>query len=162
MDAIDLNENVLKSIQGTFTTKLVSGITCNKNDDNKSFTVNITGLDARIAKANTVKFDKAHMDNKKYSNIKINSDRSVQATMYASDVENTFLNTVYYLHFQFWDTNGKFLDTICVNVRFNETYVEQDDDEIDVNFLKDSGEYDITVTDLAGNQTFKSIKINNN
>ena len=159
IEAVDIEGNVIQSDYWPVRTKLVSGVTCNKNDSTKSFTVKITGLDSRIAKANTVKFDKAHMNNKIYTSIKINADRSVQATMSASDVESTFLNTVYYFHFQFWDSNGKFLDTICVNVRFNETYVEEDDEYVDINNLKDNGEYDITITDLAENQTFKNIKI---
>ena len=162
VEAAKEDGTVLQGENRTIRTKLVSGVSCVKNDSNKSFTVRITGLDSRIATANMVKFDKAHMDNKIYTYIPIYSDRSVQATMYASDVESTFIPTVYYFHFQFWDANGKHLDTICVNVRFNEIYDPNNDDILDINNFKDRGEYDMLITDLAGNQTFKSIKIANN
>ncbi len=158
VDAVDENGSILQSVSKNLKTKLFSNIECTKNAS--SFNVRVTGLDNRVKSVNTVKFDRLNPENKIYQNISIGNDRSLSGSMSAYDLGYGLRDTYYFLHFQLWDSNKNLLETICIDVEFGKDYVPRNNGNINVYSLTGSGEYDITVTDYAGNQTFKSIKIN--
>lgn len=159
VDAVDKDGNVLESVTNIIKTKYFADLKATRNDINKTFTLNLTGIDSRVKNVYGIEFTNAN--NHKYINTTINPDRSLTATFSALDVTGTLLNDYYYFHLQFYDEgNRNLLETVCCNIIFNSNYVKNETLPIDPYNLIQNGNYQIIVTDVAGNQTEKLITIN--
>ena len=157
VDAVNENGTTIQTATRDTRTKLISNITDEKNAD--SINVKLYGIDRRVARINSVKFNREHPNNKIYTNLNIKSDRTIEESMSAYELEPTLIDTYYFLHFQMWDSNNQLLEAICVNVEFGKDY-NPVNNQIDIYNLTQSGEYDITLVDVAGNVTKKSFIIN--
>lgn len=158
IEAIDENKNILDTITRSVKTKSFSSISAQKEGDN--FYVKISGIDSRMNVGYCCLWN-ANSNNQKYSYPVMNSDRSIELSFNAYDVDGTKCSGYYYFHLQLFSTSDSSLDEIVVmNVLFdNSKYIKFDDDNLNPEQLYNSGKYEITVTDLAGNQTKKNCTI---
>ena len=157
VEAIDINGIVLSAVERNVKTKFCKTITGTRNDTNKTFNIKITGIDSKIKSATCVGF--VDSNTHKSQNVSIKSDRSLSYTFSALNITSTLQNGYYYFHVQLWDANKKLVETICCNIIFNTNYIEGTSTNIDPYILTKNGNYQIIVTDLAGNKTEKNIVI---
>ena len=157
IEALDENKNVLSTLTRDVKTKYCTEINGVRNDTNKTFTINLRGIDSRIKSATCVGFIDSNTHKSK--NVSISSDRSLTYTFKALDITSTLQSGYYYFHVQLWDASQKLVETICCNIIFNSNYVVNNKalDPYDINI---NGNYQIIVTDFAGNVTEKNIILN--
>lgn len=158
VEAIDKNGKAIQSVSKTVKTKCFTGITAGKNGDN--FNVTITGIDSRVNIGYCALWH-AGTTTQKFSYPTMNSDRSISLSFNAYDVDGTKNSGYYYFHLQLFSNSDSSLnEVICMNIKFDGiTYVKSGFPVIDPNNLTYNGNYEIIVTDLAGNQTIKNCKI---
>lgn len=159
VEAIDENGNVLATKTRGIKTRLYSKLEGTKSSSG-TFSYTVYGLDSSIDKVEAIAF--TNNGNKVFQSPSINSDRSVKVTTTAQSITGTLQNGYYYFHLQLYDNEkGGVVETVCFNVKFNENFVESTDNSssIDVNNLTSNGNYQIIVTDLAGNKSEKTITI---
>lgn len=159
VEAIDEFGNVLDTKTRIVKTKLYSRLEASKNTSG-SFTYTVYGIDSSIDKVEAVAF--TNEGNKIHQPLSINSNRTVTVNTSAQSVTGNIQNGYYYFHLQLFDNEkGGVVDTACFNVKFNESFVESTNSfsNIDINNLTSNGNYQIIVTDFAGNKTEKTITI---
>lgn len=158
IEAIDINGKVLETVTRNVKTKMFSNITSTK-DNLGNFTVTLSGIDSSIDNAVAVGYTK--LENQITSYPSITSDRTVTVTFSAKSITGNLQNGYYYFHIQLYD-DGKVVDTACCNVIFEQNSTVQDISikSQDLYKLTSNGNYQIIVTDLAGNKTEKFISIN--
>lgn len=154
VEAIDENGNVLQSATRNVKTKMFSKITGTKNSSG-TFTVTLTGIDSSIDNVVAVAYTNLNNQNATYPSIK--SDRSLSVMFTAQAVTGTVENGYYYFHLQLYD-NGNLVDTACCNIIFK-TSSSTSSTGNTLYSLTSNGNYQIIVTDLAGNKTEKYITI---
>lgn len=155
VQAINENDEIIDSITRTIKTKCFSSISSRKEGDN--FYVTISGIDSRVNIGYLCLWNQ-NSSVQKVSYPQMNSDRSINLSFNAYDVDGKKCNGYYYFHLQLFnsDSNSNYNEVVVMNVMFDgKTYVKLDDDNIDPYELSQNGNYDITVTDLAGNITNK-------
>lgn len=154
VEAIDKNGSVLSKITSNVKTKYFKEIQAEKQGSN--FKVTLYGLDSKVTSA--LAYSYITTNNVKYYNVGINPDRSLTMNFSANDLTPNLSNGYYYFHIRLLN-NQNIIETVCCNVIFNTTYKENII-EIDPYNLIQTGNYQIIVTDLAGNSTTKDITIN--
>ena len=155
VEAVDSNGNVLDVKSQTIKTKYFSSINLEKGKDNVKITLN--GIDSIVKKAYGVGF--IDTNNPKYKDVSIDSDRKLTVEFSAYEFGNVISNGYYFFHIYLQDINGNTLEVACCNVIFGTSY-NKSSENIDVHNLTKNGNYQIIVTDLAGNKTEKNIIIN--
>lgn len=159
VEAIDENDNILKSVTEKVKTKHFKNLVAERSGDN--FKVKITGIDDNVKIKYVCLWNQNSDTNRKKYYPTINSDRSIELSFNAYDVDGTKCKGYYYYHIELYDkATGTLKETICMNVIFGDTYQKFDDDNIAPYNLSRSGNYEIIVTDLAGNKTKKYCTIN--
>lgn len=156
IEAIDENNNIIKTTERYIKTKYFSDIITRKEGDN--FYVKITGIDSRV------NIGYCSLWNQDTGTIKttypgMSSDRSLELRFNAYDVNGNKCYGYYYFHLQMWSAvDSSINDVLPMNVVFNRNYVKN---EITVNpyILENNGFYHIIVTDLAGNISEKTCAI---
>ena len=130
---------------------------CQKNSNN--YTVRVYGIDPNVNLVRICKFLRANMANPIYYD-SAPQNGYIEATLNANELSAGVLNDEYYfLHIQLYkDSLANLQDVICFNVIFNQEHQGMIS-PIDNNHLVENGNYEITVVDLAGNETKKYIKI---
>lgn len=159
VEAIDENGNVLATKTRGIKTRLYSKLEGTKSSSG-TFSYTVYGLDSSIDKVEAIAFTNA--GNKVFQYPSISSNRNVRVTTSAQSITGTLQSGYYYFHLQLYDNEkGGVVETVCFNVKFNENFVESDDtsSSINVNNLTTNGNYQIVVTDLAGNKSEKTITI---
>lgn len=159
VEAVDENGNVLDTKTRRIKTRLYSKLEGIKNSSG-TFSYTVYGIDSSIDKVEAISF--TNDSNKIFQFPSINSNRSVTVTVSAQDITGTLQNGYYYFHLLLYDNEkGGVVDTVCFNVKFNENIIESTNSSssIDVNNLTSNGNYQIIVTDFAGNETKKTITI---
>ena len=123
-----------------------------------SFTFTVYGIDPSIDSVTAVGF--TNQNNRIYQYPSIKSDRSVSVNFSGQTITGNLQTGYYYFHLQLYD-NGQVVDAVCCNVKFYENYIEptENSGKVDLYNLTSNGNYQILVTDLAGNQTEKLITI---
>ncbi len=123
VEALDKNNNVLKTISKESRTKYYKEIDTQKG--NGTFNVTLYGIDSRANRATATAFvDITGAGAKNYSNVTINQDRSLNFNFSAYDVSQTLGYKYFYFHIHLW--NGQtLLETVCCNVIFDTTYIEK-------------------------------------
>lgn len=154
VEAVDKDGNVIETQTKNVKTKYFSSINLEKSSTAAKIT--LSGIDSRVVKAYGVGF--IDTNNPKYKDITINSDRSLTVEFSAYEFGNTISNSYYYFHVNLLDTNGNILEVVCCNVIFGTSYTKGSE-SININNLTQNGNYQIIVTDLAGNVTEKNIVI---
>ena len=156
VEAIDKNGKVLQTVTRGIKTKLFSKIEATKNNSG-TFTVTVYGIDSSIDRVALVSFWNG--TNHVYAGANINSNRSVTTTFTAQAVTGSVQSGYYYFHVQLYDNErGGLIDTACCNIIFNQSYNGGGSTQNLYN-LTSNGNYQIIVTDLAGNQTEKCVTI---
>ena len=157
VEAIDKNGNILDSKTRNIKTKIYSKVECQKNSNN--YIVRVYGIDPNINLVRICKFLKSSIETPIYYD---SAPRNgyIEATLDASELSSAVINDEYYfLHIQLYkDSINNLQDVICFNIIFNQEYQGMINN-IDYNHLVENGNYEITVIDLAGNETKKNIKI---
>lgn len=157
VEAIDGDGNVLETVTRNIKTKMFSSIVAEKNSSG-TFRVTLYGIDSSID--NVVAVGYTNGNNQKASYPSINSNRSVTVNFSAQEITGTLQSGYYYFHLQLYDNDkGGVVDTACCNIIFNQTYTETTTTTLNPYNLTSNGNYQIIVTDLAGNKTTKSITI---
>ena len=158
VEAIDKDGRVIQSSSKTVKTKCFTDFIAGKNGD--TFNVTITGIDSRVNIGYCALWHEG-TTTQKFSYPAMNSDRSISLSFNAYDVDGTKNSGYYYLHLQLVSNSDPSLnEVICMNIKFDGiTYVKSGFPVINPNYLIHNGNYEITVTDLAGNQTIKNCKI---
>lgn len=156
VEALDSNNKVLGTITQNARTKYYKDIKAEKSGN--TFKVTLYGIDSRAN--NALAYGYVVAGDYKYFNVSINPDRSLTYTFSALDITPSVIDGYYYFHIQLLN-NQNFLETVCCNVIFNTTYKEEStgSEEINPYNLTSAGNYQIIVTDLAGNSTTKDITI---
>lgn len=155
VEALDINGNVLDEQTQKVKTKYFSSITLEKGLDNVRIT--LKGIDSIVSKAYSVGF--IDTNNPKYKNVEINSNRDLTVEFSAYEFGNMISDRYYYFHVNLQDITGNTLEVVCCNVIFGKNYIK-DNEITDINNLTKNGNYQIVVTDYAGNKTEKNIIIN--
>lgn len=154
IEAINENGVILDSVTKSIKTKCFKSISTKKEGDN--FYVKIYGIDSRVS-AGYLCLWKQNSSIQKYSYPQINADRSMELSFNAYDVDGNKSYGYYYFHLQLFNNSDSNLNEIVVmNVIFNEFYTKIDDDNLDPYNLNRNGNYEIIVTDLAGNISKKN------
>lgn len=158
VEAVNENDEVIDSVSKSIKTKCFTGLTAQRNGDN--FTVKITGIDSRVNVGFCALWHQ-NTSNQKITYPSINSDRSITLSFNAYEVDGTKCSGYYYFHLQLYNySNTNLNEIICMNIKFNNSSSSTTTEEIiDSSVLDKSGNYEITVTDLAGNQTTKCCTI---
>lgn len=156
VEALDKENNILETVTKFVKTKNFSSVQAEKFDE--SFKVTVSGIDSKIERALAIAYTKD--DPFKEFDVQINPDRSLNVKFSPYIVTPTIENKHYFFHIEFYE-NEKLLETLCCNVIFNTNYVPTEN-SLDPYNLKESGNYQIIVTDLAGNSTTKDITISDN
>lgn len=154
VEAIDENKNVLQTATRNVKTKMFSKISATKNSSG-TFAVTLTGIDSSIDNVVAVAYTNLNNQNATYPSIK--SNRSLSVTFTAQAVTGDVQNGYYYFHLQLYD-NGNLVDTACCNVIFKSTTSSSTPGNT-LYKLVSNGNYQIIVTDFAGNKTEKYITI---
>jgi len=157
VEAIDKNGNILDSTTRNIKTKIYSKVECQKNSNN--YTVRVYGIDSNINLVRICKFLRSTIETPLYYD-SAPKNGYLEATLSASELSSAVINDEYYfLHIQLYkDSINNLQDVICFNIIFNQEYQGMINN-IDYNHLVENGNYEITVIDLAGNETKKNIKI---
>ncbi len=152
VEAIDINDNVISSINKTIKTRYFERAEATKIGE--KFTIKLYGIDSAVKQIVTTKFSASNRNNIKYGSININSDRSATASLVATDITSSVETGYYYLQLFMKGDSDTTLDTVNCNIIFNTNYVKPTNN-IDPYSITQNGFYEITVTDLAGNITKK-------
>lgn len=156
VEALDKNNNVLQTVTKQVRTKYYNDMSGEKGAN--TFKVTLYGLDSKVQRATATANSAINPDNYRfYDNLVINPDRSLTFTFSALEINSSIGNEYYYFHIQLWNNETK-LDTVCCNIIFNTNWIENNG-EIDPRNLIEAGNYEIIVTDIAGNSTTKDITI---
>ena len=116
------------------------------------------GLEPEIKYVSITEFSASNRNNITYLNGVINSDRSVNAKLVATDITPTVEKGYYYLQFHLKNSSDQTIDLVNCNIIFNTNYVKPNS-EVDPYNITQNGYYDIIVYDLAGNETKKSFTL---
>lgn len=154
VEAIDESGKVLQTATRGIKTKLYSKVNGNKNASG-TFSVTVSGIDSSIDSVIAVAYTNNNNKHMTYPSIK--SDRSLSVTFKAQAVTESIQSGYYYFHLQLFD-NGNHVDTVCCNVIFKNSSSSSSAGNTLYN-LTTNGNYNIIVTDLAGNKTEKYIVI---
>jgi hypothetical protein len=153
--AVDENDNVLETKSRSLRTKYFSTVVGEKGTN--TFKVTVYGIDNRVEKLIAIGYTNSNNQKNYYPSI--NSDRSVTFTFSATEVTGSLQSGYYYFHIQMFDsTYSTLYDTLCCNVIFGTKYTNTAQ-KIDPYKLTTAGNYQIIVTDFAGNKTEKNIII---
>ncbi len=156
VEALDKNEVVLERKNQNIVTKFFTNIKVEKIG-NSDCNVKLYGLDNRIGGVVGVGYTSKSEKKVFYTNI--NEDRSININFPISEITGNIQEGYYYFHLQLYDNKlENIYNTVCCNVIFNQNYLPVIK-KINPYNLEYSGNYQIIVTDLAGNITEKNIKI---
>lgn len=156
VEAIDVNGNVLETATRTVKTKTFSRVSLEKDSTTGTCEVKVYGIDPSIDNAIAIGYSSS--GNQKVTYPVINSNGNLTEKFYAKDITGNIKEGYYYFHIQLYD-NGVLIDTVTCNVIFVENFYENTDVDYDLYNLKSNGNYQITVVDLAGNETTKTVII---
>lgn len=155
VEAVDSEGEVLESLSRNIKTKYFSNIETEKCED--TFIVTLYGIGSKVDSAYGVGF--TNSNNQKYIPASINSDRSLTIKFSALDITEKLQNGYYYFHIHLFDNeSNSVIEFVCCNVIFNQNYVESEN-TLNPYSLTSNGNYQLIVTDLAGNITEKNITI---
>ena len=154
VEAIDENGKVIQTATRGIKTRFYSNITGTKKSSG-TFAVTVSGIDSSIDSVVAVAFTDSSGSNKTYPSIK--SDRSLSVTFEAQAVTESVEPGYYYFHLRLYD-NGTLVETVCCNIIFKDDTSSSSSGNT-LYKLTTNGNYNIIVTDLAGNKTEKCITI---
>ncbi len=158
VEALDKDGKIIESLTRNVKTKYYKGFKGERNGN--IFKATITGIASNLYVEKVQLWNQNSETNRVTTYPKIDSNGNLQISYNAYDVDGKICNGYYYFHVVLFDkTTNKHIDTICINVMFGEHFVKTDDDNIDPYKLYKSGNYELIVTDLAGNVTKKNITI---
>ena len=157
VEAVNENDEVIKSVTNTVKTKCFKTLNAERVGDN--FKVKITGIDSRVNAGFCALWHEN--SNQKFTYPTINSDRSIDLSFNAYEVDGIKSTGHYYFHLQLYNySDSNFNEIICMNIMFfDNNSAVGDPEKIDPNNLNKNGNYEITVIDLAGNKTTKCCTI---
>jgi len=153
IEAIDSNNNVIQSKTKTIKTRYFEKLVANK--ESETFSVTLYGLEPEITNVAVTEFSASDRTNITYLGAKIKSDRSVSAKLNAKSITPTLETGYYYLQFHLKNSSDQTIDLVNCNIIFGTKY-EKNNLEIDPYNIIQNGNYEIIVTDFAGNETKKN------
>ena len=156
VEALDKNNNVIGNTSKSIKTRHFESAEATKTND--TFTITFYGFDPSIKRVITKRYSASDRDNIKYETIGVKSDRSLTASIVATDVTPTIETGYYYLQVYLKGDNDDTIDNILCCIIFNTTYVKPNS-LVDPYNLNQNGYYELMVTDLAGNITMKNLTI---
>ena len=155
VEAIDKKGNILETVFKDVKTMSFASITSNKLKDSVSIT--IAGIDSSIQDAVGIGF--YEYNKQKVIDKKIDSNGSLNFSFSAYDVTSNIEDGYYFFHIHLIDKQtGQVSEIISCDIIFGTDYVEEKN-EINPYRLCENGNYQIIVTDFAGNITEKNITI---
>lgn len=151
IEAIDENENVLAKVEKNIEMNYFSGIETGKTDN--IFRVRLTNIDNKIKKYDYAIWSDENKDDsiKFYPESLISADNTLDIQFDRLKFDSyTNKNYVYRLHIFLRDENRNVISILPINILFGKSVLEQN--PLDPYNLKDNGNYQIVVTDFAGNK----------
>ena len=149
IEAINGYGEVLETYSKTIKTKMFEEVSTEKTENN--FSVFLSGIDSRVTNVICTEYKESDRNDIKYTSILVSSDGTLKANLNALSISEEILDENYYLQIHMKDGNDNTLDKLTFVVKFKEEF----NNEYNINpyYLDKNGEYIITVTDLAKNET---------
>lgn len=156
VNAYNSKDEIIATATETVTTRCFRRLYTTKTED--TFNVEITKLNNEVSLGKCAVWYEG-CGTKISINPTINSDRTVNFSFNAYQIDGKKSSEYYYIELPFISSTNKNLNQVLrMNIKFDENYAG-DAQYIDQNNLDKNGEYEITVTDVAGNQTTKNCTI---
>ncbi len=153
VEAIDAEGKILQEKKLTADTSFYGSIVSSKSSD--EFTATIKELDNSVQKVRYAVWNYYDESNMKWYDTSI-KNRAVQINCLPF---NTNYYASYVIHVYMYDSNNNVLDVLGFSIDFKTNYKPSIKTEIDPYNLTQSGNYQIIVSDLAGNKENYEIKV---
>ena len=153
VQAIDGTGKVLDEISGNNATSYFNSLTANKTPER--FVATFHNLDIAVSKVRYAVWNYYDEPNKRWYDSSIKNNRIADITCIPF---HTSLYPSYVVHAYLYNAKGEVLDVVGFSIDFKSNYIPPNH-TIDVYHLNKAGDYQIMVSDLAGNETIYYIQV---
>ena len=153
IEAIDAFGNVLDTDISYHKTGYYKSIVSSKNSND--FIATFEGLDKSISKIKYAVWNTNDNKSIKWYHSEIKDNK---ATIQCVPYDSIYYDS-YTIHTYMYDENDNILDVIEFSIDFGTNFVKRENSKIDMYHLTESGNYQISVTDLADNKITYCIKV---
>lgn len=151
IEALNENGNVLSSVESETETNYFSSISTEKTEN--TYKAILKKIDSRIKRYSYVIWSDENENDSKtfYPRQDVSSDRTISVNFDRLTFgKYTDMSYIYRIHIYLYDENDNIISTLPINILFGKTVTRTN--SVDIYELKDSGNYEIIVTDFAGNK----------
>lgn len=153
VQAIDSMGNVLEEKKESAVTSFYGSIVSTKNDE--KFSATFKNLDSSVKKIRYAVWNYYEESNVRWYDATISNNSAVINCL----PFNTNYYASYVVHAYMYDANNNVLDVLGFSIDFKTNHTPSKPTEIDKYQLTQNGNYQIIVSDLAGNKTIYEIKV---